>query len=128
MTSHTISIQTDSFYLVHTIQIHCLYNIITRVPIGESVTTYKNKTGSLSTTHVLYTLTRSSHPHTSHTRSLFGQCHGRDEFPVGGRGLITNSASHYIPLLKGRHHFIYYHTIGWSSETTPPYYMTTYDH
>ena len=54
VTSHTISIQTDSFYLVHTIQIHCLYNIITHVPVGEGATTYRNKTGSLSTTHVLH--------------------------------------------------------------------------
>ena len=62
VTSHTISIQTDSFYLVHTIQIHCLYNIITHVPVGEGVTTYRNKTGSLSTTLVL-------HPHSIFTPS-----------------------------------------------------------
>ena len=122
VTSHTIFIKTDSFYLVHTIQIHCLYNIITHVPVGEGVTTYRNKTGSLSTTHVL-------HPHSiftpSHlTHEIFVRpMSWMDEFPVGGRGLITNRASHYIPLLKGRHHFIYYHTIGWSSVTTPHYYM-----
>ena len=64
VTSHTISIQTDRQFLfsTHYIQIHCLYKMITHVPVGEGVTTYRNKSGSLSTTHAL-------HPHSIFTPS-----------------------------------------------------------